>query len=74
MKNLLDRIGKDKYQHAIVSAVICAGLKCVVGLPLAVVLTLVIGVGKEIYDSRTGGKFDPWDLTADVVGTIIGAI
>jgi uncharacterized protein YfiM (DUF2279 family) len=72
--NFLDNFGKDKFQHAIVSAAICAALKCVVGLPLAVFLTLAVGVGKELYDRRTGGTFDMGDITADIIGTIIGAI
>lgn len=72
--NYLDNFGKDKLQHAIVSAAICAALKCVVGVPLAVFLTLAAGVGKELYDRHAGGTFDFGDLTADLVGTIIGAL
>lgn len=74
MKELFEKIGKDKLQHAIVSALICAVLKCVVGLPLAVILTLIVGVGKEIWDKKSGGKVDFGDLLADVVGIIIGAL
>ena len=74
MRELLDKIGKDKYQHAVVSALICAVLKCVLGLPLAVILTLIVGVGKEIWDKKSYGKADFRDILADVVGTIIGAL
>lgn len=74
MKELFEKIGKDKLQHAIVSAAICVTLKCVLGLPLAVILTLTVGVGKEIWDKKSGGKVDFGDLLADVVGIIIGAL
>jgi len=33
---------------------------------------ITIGVLKECWDKYRGGKFDLWDLGADVLGTVLG--
>lgn len=35
---------------------------------------MVIGVLKEIYDSKHGGIFDKQDLAADIIGGMSGTI
>lgn len=71
----LNGIGKDKYMHAALSALLCAVLKHAVGLSLAVCVTVAVGIGKEVRDlvSRKG-KADWSDILADIAGAIIGAL
>lgn len=38
---------------------------------IAPVVTMAIGVGKELHDRKTTG-FDKWDLVADFFGTVTG--
>ena len=41
----------------------------------AALITLAIGVGKEIYDKVSGKGCSEWgDLLADVVGILIGVL
>lgn len=37
---------------------------------VGVVVSLVLGIGKEIYDKSKGGKFDLWDLWFDCLGIL----
>ena len=37
-------------------------------------IALIIGLGKELFDSKTGGVNDPLDVKADLIGIVIGAI
>jgi uncharacterized protein YfiM (DUF2279 family) len=46
-------------------------LSCIVGFFAA----FLCGVGKEVYDaSQEGGKWDWYDLLADVEGAVLGTI
>lgn len=73
--DFLNGIGKDKYMHAALSALLCAVLKHTVGLPLAVCVTVAVGIVKEVRDLVSKkGKADWSDMLADFSGTIIGAL
>ena len=37
-------------------------------------VALAVGIGKEIYDRARGGIFDGFDLWADMLGIITGAL
>lgn len=55
----------DKVLHAIVGAVI-AGTP--VSVDKALGLVVVAAVAKEVYDRRSGGKFDGLDALATIAG------
>lgn len=60
--------------HIIVSAIIFKGLWLVFGMIAGIVGTLLIGLGKEYYDSKSGGKFDKVDYACNVAGVILALI
>ena len=68
-------IGEDKLKHVIVSAIICVVLNLVLPWWVAAILTLAIGVGKEVYDKVSGKGHPEWkDLVADLIGILIGIL
>ncbi|MBS7334274.1 MAG: hypothetical protein KIG88_11825 [Weeksellaceae bacterium] len=40
-------------------------------IPLAAILTMFVGIAKELYDEKEGGLFDGWDLLADFIGVAL---
>jgi putative lipoprotein len=65
----------DKYKHIVVSAIICVALNLILPWWVAGLLTLAIGVGKEVYDQLSGKGCAEWgDLLADLVGILIGIL
>lgn len=68
-------IGEDKLKHIVVSAIIAVALNLFLPWWVAGLVTLAIGVGKEVYDKVSGKGCAEWkDLAADVVGIIIGVL
>lgn len=67
-------IATDKFLHAIVSIGISFFLGLIFKSELAVILTMIIGIGKEIYDMKKENPtgFDITDLAFDSLGCIIG--
>ncbi len=66
---------EDKLKHIVVSAIIAVALNLILPWWVAAILTLAIGVGKEVYDKVTGKGHPEWkDLVADLVGIIIGVL
>lgn len=85
MKKLIckDRKGYDKLWHLILSfglACILAGIFSLVpcgewvAAIIVFILTIGVGVWKEISDKRKGGHICVWDLMADTLGAILGSI
>lgn len=69
------RLTEDKLKHVVVSAIIAVALNLVLPWWVAGLITLAIGVGKEIYDKRSKQGCAEWeDLVADVVGILIGVL
>lgn len=74
-KKIVNKTGirADLLLHFEVSALICLLLCLVLPTWTAGLITLVIGIGKEIYDiykpNATG--FDSWDLFADLLGILV---
>lgn len=65
----------DKYKHFALSAIIAVVLNLFMPWWAAGVITLAIGVGKEVYDKVSGKGCAEWeDLVADVVGVVIGLL
>lgn len=77
-----ERIGFDGLLHFAVCAIMTALIKAMAepllaekGALLAVIVVSVIGIGKEIWDRRTGkGCAEFKDLVCDLVGIMIGVI
>lgn len=66
---------EDKLKHIIVSAVIMVILSLFIPKILAAVITLCIGIGKELYDKYSGKGCSEWeDLLSDVIGILIGIL
>ena len=68
------KIGADGLLHILVAAIIFKVCWLLFGVLFGLILTFVIGVGKEIYDSKTGGKFSNTDLVCDVIGILLTLI
>lgn len=65
----------DKYKHVVVSAALSAVLALVLPWWAAALVTLAIGVAKEVYDKVSGRGCAEWgDLVADLVGIVIGVM
>lgn len=65
----------DKYKHIVVSAIIAVALNFFLPWWVAGLVTLSIGIGKEVYDKVSGKGCAEWkDLLADVVGILIGIL
>ena len=72
MKSLLT---EDKLKHIVVSAIIAVALNLFLPWWVAAILTLCVGIGKEVYDMVSGKGCSEWeDLLADVVGILIGVL
>ena len=66
---------EDKLKHIVVSAIIAVALNLFLPWWVAALITLTIGVGKDIYDKVSGKGYAEWeDLLADIVGIIIGVL
>lgn len=76
MNNLLNLIGSDGMKHIIISAILTAVAKWLLPVWVAAALvTLAIGVAKEVYDKVSGKGCSEWkDLVCDVVGIVIGVM
>lgn len=65
----------DKYKHIVVSAIITTIFNLFIIWWVAGLITLIIGIGKEVYDKVSGKGCAEWkDLLADIVGIIIGIL
>ncbi len=71
----LSSMDEDKLKHIVVSAIICVALNLFMPWWVAALVTLCIGVGKEVYDKVSGKGCAEWkDLVADLVGILIGVL
>ena len=66
---------EDKLKHIVISAVIMVLLSLFLPKLIAAIITLAIGIGKELYDKYTGKGCAEWeDLLSDLVGIAIGIL
>lgn len=69
------KITEDKLKHIVVSAIIMVTLNLILPTWIAALITLSIGIGKEVYDKVSGKGCAEWkDLLADLVGILIGVL
>lgn len=72
---MLDKLGFDGLKHIVVSAIIITILNIFLPMWLSATITLVIGVGKELYDKISGKGCAEWkDIVCDIIGIIIGVL
>jgi hypothetical protein len=73
--NRMMKIKADKFWHFIAFREFTAIL-IRTGLPLAwiLIITITLGIGKEIYDWYKGQYIDYGDLFADALGILMGFI
>ena len=62
------KIGIDKYEHFAVGVITAASCLWALGV-WSMLLVVVVGIGKEVYDSRTIGHVADWK---DAFATILG--
>lgn len=77
MKDFIKRIWKwvriDGLLHFLASAVTLLTIVSAVQLFFAILLTIAVGVAKEIYDEKTGnGTPEAHDLICDFAGMLYG--
>lgn len=70
---IVNKIGirADLLLHFEVSVLICLLLCIFLPSWVAGVITLAVGIGKEIYDKYYTTGFDLWDLLADLIGILV---
>lgn len=64
----------DGALHILCSLIILLVLSAFFPLWASVFLTVVVGIGKEVYDRLWGSGFSWKDLLCDAVGIVIGII
>ena len=67
VKQILEKIDKDKLLHFVAGSLIYASTSWFLGY-YALVLVVVVAVGKEVYDHYYNGTVDVWDAVATVLG------
>ena len=74
MGRLLKYFGQDGLTHILVSLVLCAVLGAFLPLWAAVLVTLAMGVAKElVWDLWLGKGTAEWrDMVSDAVGVLLG--
>ena len=68
-------MGSDWMMHVILSSIIVTLLSLVLPKWVAAIITLTIGIGKEVYDKVSKKGWAEWkDIICDIIGIIIGAL
>ncbi len=80
---VVEKIGADRILHVLacliitlVVTLIChkCGEGAWVAAAIGAVVSIVVGIGKELYDFFAGGYVDRGDLAADFAGAMAGMI
>lgn len=74
LNKLFTWMGSDGMMHVILSAIICTVLTLIMPWWVASVLTIGLGIGKEVYDSTGKGCAEWKDIICDLVGILIGIL
>ena len=64
----------DKLLHALTCFALVLWINLLLPLEVSVVLVILLGFAKEIWDSKTGGNCDAYDEVADIVGALLAII
>ena len=83
ISDYLSKIEVDKWEHfdasVLIAFVVTVLLKaCGVKQPYSLLIGFTVGViagfAKEIWDKKSGEKFDWQDIKADALGSVVGAV
>ena len=81
LSNIFASIGKDKWAHFAISLALVLVIYAVcsiwlgpVAAGIAFVVSMGVGVIKEIADKKGNGAFDPYDIVANFLGCFLGVI
>lgn len=86
MKKLITGLASipvDKWMHTVVSMLITVFLYklfALTGMPLMLtlivssVLTIGIGIAKEVWDKKNNGSPEERDIAADIIGVVVGIL
>lgn len=75
LNKLFAWMGMDGMEHLILSAFIACVLNILLPWELAAMITLAIGIGKEVYYKVSGkGCSEFKDIVCDIVGILIGIL
>ena len=67
-------MGADKIKHFGVCLLLTVLVGCLLTPLAGIIVALLTGMGKELYDRMQGGPFDWLDIAADAAGTLVGAM
>ena len=73
-RRLIQIVGIDKIAHFAVSGLLVFVFGKFLPIWVASILVLVLGIAKEVYDAKMGGKIDLRDLLADLLGVAMATI
>jgi VanZ family protein len=75
INNIIFRLTQtDKYQHILVSFVIMLTCFIFLSITLSLVLTLIVGIAKEVWDKYFGSGFCWYDMLANCIGIALASI
>lgn len=73
INKLFDLAGYDGCKHIIVSALLTALLQLLLPTQLTILIVLLIGFAKELYDHESGKGTAEWkDIICNIIGISIG--
>lgn len=73
LNRLFNLAGYDGLKHLVLSMLITKVLLLFLPIYLAVLITLVISISKEVYDKISGRGFAEWkDVICNLIGILIG--
>ena len=67
-------IGVDGCLHFIAIASLTKTVSLVAGLWVAIAISAVVSVAKEVWDAKRGGYFDKKDLACDALGILFALL
>lgn len=74
IRRIITGIGIDKWAHFFASAFLVLAISRFLPFWAGITVAVVLGIIKELYDAKTGGKFDLKDLLADLLGIATAAL
>lgn len=76
IQKIYNYFGQDGLLHIICSSILVGAFNLFLPLLMAIIITAVIGIGKEIIWDKIlkKGTFDKKDLISDAVGIVIGCM
>lgn len=74
IKKIWEFVRTDGLLHIACSALILDMLKNWMPLWAAILVVVIIGIGKELYDRKHEGTSELHDLICDAIGIVIGSM